>query len=138
LSFSFLFDKSVLISMMHALSFPLAVLVTLSLGPGSASARLDRLPSHNMGKRAGAGAADHHLMAGHLLHRRNAVTDAIAAISGALDTADSTDDSVFASAAQQAAHKAELGSALVLVSSASATSESAKKEGDEEKAKAAA
>ncbi len=117
---------------MHALTLPLAALVTLSLAPASASARFDRLPSHNIGKR---GAPDHHHMAEHLLHRRDDVSDAIAAISDALDSASDSYPELAQAAQRAAPHQADLGSAYVLVSKASATSsEAAKKEAAEAKA----
>jgi len=119
---------------MHALTLPLAALVTLSLGPSSASARFDRLPSHNIGKRA---SPDHHQMAEHLLHRRDDVSDAISAISDALNSATGSFPALAAAAQKAAPHQADLGSAYLLVSKASATSsEAAKKEAAEEKAAA--
>lgn len=127
--------------MLPALTLPLAALVSLALGPSPASARLDRLPSHNMARRSphAPGAPDHHAMAGHLLHKRDALDDAVAAISGALSSSAVEEEqfevgTALAGAAQVAPHQADLGSAYLLVSKASATSEAAaKKEGEEEK-----
>lgn len=127
--------------MLHALTVPVAALVTLSLWPSPASARFDRLPSHNMARRDPHSSPNHHRMAGHLLHKRDALDDAVAAISSALEspTVDGGEfevGTVLAGSAQKVApHEADLGSAYLLVSKASATSEAAaQKEGEEEKA----